>query len=1111
MIYNTTTISLTGRESYDTILKKIALQNDSLPKYISVDNLTSVQGKKGSVSIKYVDLINLAKEDQDINFSSFYDSVNKLFPNLSPREILEVWIAYNSQLNSDVLSFAQIYLDDMRSIFGNLVPDISSIFNNNSIFEENIYKALEELKYQLDELEASETIINNLVPIKYTDFVLDKINREIISNLNLPLLAIFDLINVSEEAPFATTNNFYKIHHSLDVKDESWVNSDTNFIRVQIFSHFSKDVNEEGKHNRKYIPIEIYNDESGITHIFYTQTKNSTIQTKILNLFFMKNYTINDVSVSGTFYFPNTSFDKFIFADLLFTEEIMSSILYINESIKASKEKNSVYLHYLPENKEDKVNSNVTEITTPDVNLGNTYVKVKITEAKDIDRVKLFQDRFSQLYSFYLSKVDEVTNIYRKFIPLFRVTQQVQKEIKKHKLKDIVPDLFISGYSRKCLNSPVIVTDEEAQVLQSTQQVMTYPKPSSGLKSFNYICEPKDGKIFYPGLKPNTLENSKIYPYIPCCYPVDQRLKSKSSYNIYFSDKNIKKINTNVQYLFKSNKFLPVDIPGELPLNLEMIFTGLFQDLINETASKPNKFGETNEDPTFVRLGVFRDVNSPISCLLQALDKNYRILSDDSRVEKSASVRKDLLKLQLSLAKQEMYDYTTDQIKEFILNKDKYLDPKMFIRLLEEYFHVNIFLFGREGYIVPRHLYSYLSWKPQYQDSVLLFEHIGSESNMAKYPQTEIIVLKKSKNRKKYIYKFPIDRVLWLVDKLYINYSFTTKRERFYLDKDVNVNSQYIDDYGKTRIIKVGSDIIYTEPIPPLNVKIEDLEIKNDEPLTTENIKIGNVNGYILYNGEKDKKEFEIDVNTQDISRLDFYNFDRKISKYLLEYFLYLFSIYYNKSPDDNEIITRFIQEKILVIPDFKYKNVDIMFSLENGLMKDNKLVVPSDEMLRRLSFTLSLMLQQNKNKVLEYNKNIFIPNYYEDITDFERKPSELLLQGQNSFLRWINIEKRELKLSKTIIPLKIEPYFFMDNESQSISLAQNNNSLEASLYVSDIWEHNRYNAGFNPKERLNKNIEYNLYSYKNSKNITRIKKGGDIIIYGYIYNKTPKFTSLLK
>jgi hypothetical protein len=95
--------------------------------------------------------------------------------------------------------------------------------------------------------------------------------------------------------------------------------------------------------------------------------------------------------------------------------------------------------------------------------------------------------------------------------------------------------------------------------------------------------------------------------------------------------------------------------------------------------------------------------------------------------------------------KQEMYDFSVKDILNKLSDTEEYLNPNYFIRFLEIKYECNIFLFKinsdyPEGILtIPRHNKGYYRNKPNFNNSIFIYENMGIESDNAKYPQCELI------------------------------------------------------------------------------------------------------------------------------------------------------------------------------------------------------------------------------------------------------------------------------------------------------------------------------------------------------------------------------------
>ena len=308
----------------------------------------------------------------------------------------------------------------------------------------------------------------------------------------------------------------------------------------------------------------------------------------------------------------------------------------------------------------------------------------------------------------------------------------------------------------------------------------------------------------------------------------------------------IKQINRNISIITKgrerkqenkdkgetlliTNKFLTNKQKGTLPPNLESLFiitnpSDKFQQVRKGVLQTDGKYKKRNE-------------HSFLACVMEALDDETgitKITDPDEREAALIDVRTKLATKELApLCKQEMYDYTIDQIIKYDKrSKTLYLDPKLFIHLLESYFECNIFLFTKKflngEMILPRHTQAYYK-NVNKNRCIYIYEHMGSESDSSTfpYPQCELIIRhNKIKNEDFYSFSYEESKnIIKVFNKLRESYALSKiiRESVFPIPKKLKIISQWIDSYGKTRILNVefaGKIIsMIVSPIQPINTK----------------------------------------------------------------------------------------------------------------------------------------------------------------------------------------------------------------------------------------------------------------------------------------------------
>ena len=297
-------------------------------------------------------------------------------------------------------------------------------------------------------------------------------------------------------------------------------------------------------------------------------------------------------------------------------------------------------------------------------------------------------------------------------------------------------------------------------------------------------------------------------------------------------------------------------------------------------------------------------------------------------------------------------------------------------------------------------------------------------------------------------------------------------------------------------------------------------------PIEFGNRKIENIDYVIIKNNiELDVEETLINLSYTEntISSIEQYNKYKKLSRYITQYIFWLYSKYLKESDIKNfediisyENMNDFKIKYIDIQEGYVYEEVPKTFSMNNSLLVDNKLIIKSEETLKRLFYILKLSIIRNVNEIINYYNKKVIDNYYLDISDFDKYNFQVILEGVDSIDKWIN-EHNKVKniLYNRIQVEKINPYFFKNQLiDNNIYIAQNTDSLQKAMNISLIWNKYKYNSGYESQEE-ELNYEFILYSYTNFKNIKMYNIDGEennynIKIIGYKFNDKGMYTVLL-
>tara|TARA_Y100000389_G_scaffold76493_1_gene73201 strand:- start:1057 stop:4662 length:3606 start_codon:yes stop_codon:yes gene_type:complete len=1197
VIVNGKKIKVYTLDDLNTFKNRLAYKLKTLPIYLYFPDGISYEDiiqKDKNIKVENIlsQIIESSKENKDIK--TLIDNIKEKFGLKYDikEKVLPLWVAYNKKIVSDYSVMGNSALDILskqlielkviksRTQLVNIAKDINFIKKS---FETDLSLKKNQVKEYLKIFKEYENIEESLI---YTDFRTEYVQFMLTLNINnISILEIFNNIKLNETAPFATIKYFYKILKDF-IPPEEWTETrdDEIILKVnqkQLLINKNKNTDyvdtilrntDDGKLSSK---ITINTSKDNLSRDGFIERSLKVISPKDKKI---KVEKIEENKIAGVFYYPTETLDKYVFADLVMNDDLYSMLISIDDHEKATKKKSGIYIHFQHPST-GYITATVTEkryikgdqtLKEEDIDLFESfksYIRVRVSKADNLESIENFQEIFGKLMSLYGNKYNTIVEEYRQYIPDFgsiEVEEEDENEDTAKNIFNIAPDIFkVTGYSTICgpYRQPNIISEQEA--LETDKKVMKFPRdipenedmikfPMDGQDQNYYVCNNKNYP--YPGLQLNNNKNSDMYPYVPCCFERDQTNKPK--YLHYYEGKERKQENKDKGETFLiTNKFLTNKQKGTLPPNLESLFiitnpSDKFQQVRKGVLQTDRKYKKRNE-------------HSFLACVMEALDDETgitKITDPDEREAALIDVRTKLATKELApLCKQEMYDYTIDQIISMIKDPTLYLDPKLFIHLLESYFECNIFLFTKKflngEMILPRHTQAYYK-NFNKNRCIYIYEHMGSESDSSKfpYPQCELIIRhNKIKNEDFYSFSYEESKnIIKVFNKLRESYALSKiiRESVFPIPKKLKIISQWIDSYGKTRILNVefaGKIIsMIVSPIQPINTKqeksskinyididtalefttyltmnIEYQNVLNDKIKQLRGL-IGNVSVSIPINDSNpldniETKEIELEYPIETVSELDTYNRNKKFARYIVEYMIWIYSYYLknkNITKITDESIAKFSNKYFDIKPNYNYKAIPKTFSKSSTVMNGNKIVIQSEEMKKRLVYVLRLLCIRNSDSVFEYHKRKVIQNYYEDISDFNQYKNQVLLYGQESINKWIFENNVNYILYDEVLIGSTKPYFFKNNLiDNKIYLAQNTTSIGKACDIAINWFRNDYNIGVHSKDITP--VSFILYSYVNSENITSLSVNGksfshEVKIIGYKINDKAFYTPLL-
>jgi hypothetical protein len=602
------------------------------------------------------------------------------------------------------------------------------------------------------------------------------------------------------------------------------------------------------------------------------------------------------------------TFNKDVFYHMILSDNILSKSLYAKENTTPVSLKGKIDVHYarpmdlipesLPTRKRtaksirisaetEKLSSGMqlisntgVTIDNPDRFVGSLSLKVSgirtDSELSEIQRhLEMLMARVMMIYASY-------HNGYLQFSWYMGGYEQNEKSVTKvskiSQLKAKYPDIFVEKYARAVQGpkqQPDILSPEIAR------QMLVY---GHGHRIMKFVRNPPVGgpyiaPVYYndtfedngvvllgclhpqyqfPGLRINKLSNDLAYPYLPQCYLRDH---SNNPSSVRF------RVERGLPIEAKRSKSISVSRHIASNGSIARIPDDLEQFMQRATGIEAN----------FYRQGKVVSNNSFLQCICDALGWEYDIQYMDQFM---MDIRRSMAEeLNPEVVKQQMYDSTSDEITDLIMNEEEKFDANIYVRAAEEYFNLNIIVMtnlppssnrpspyeplsdktsstvsytssssgnvppifsdsARGTFDIPRHrLYCSRFIKPDRQ-SIVIYRHFGSDSDALSYAHHELIIGKMVMNNMINTYSlFPFRVAQAYLDAYFIIHSMLMwkpvgdEENRLRVTSEITstrnildvletggciVQSQLIDEYGKLRMIKfTRDDTVYTMTTVP--------------------------------------------------------------------------------------------------------------------------------------------------------------------------------------------------------------------------------------------------------------------------------------------------------
>jgi hypothetical protein len=1114
--------------------KRIAAKLNTLPRWL-------IYKQKPT----YIDEID------DIIVSDYLKSItnqNSLIPPIGPfpndikeNEVQDIFIATNS--------FLLLRPNDRKNLFESMsgfYKDPERIFNDRTRILEKLKKDILSNKNNVDKYITNSSIVDNQTPINFTEPTLAHTQFTIEFNTppNFTITHLFNLLQMSKHVPYASlltpniSKPLFKIYKESEVNPQ-WLDvilDNVLFVKVDNDRDDVKPLNMKWKRFTS-VAFTITSDGKLIATLDVNIGQRYVSKQEFINrlLSALPNFDVVssvDNLIVVYFTFPRQLLNNIVFYELTMNNNLFNFIVAIDESTRASKLSQTVYLHRLGHGI-DSVNIHQKFTTKHNqfgmINIGEPYVQCRMKTTNQTN-VLIFRNILAKLFAIYNKEYDNVVSYYRKFIKDFAHVKvsNIKKSIAPKGLRAIAPEIFAPNFSRKCANAPSVVYTGET----INGQTMDFPIHGESIgnepiKTLTFTC--KTDKHPYIGLRRNELENKELFPMVPCCFASDQINKKGSLYRKYFLDeKDNKKPRQHQDTAALARRLLGPKDYEQLPDKLKTLFSIIDKDQRVE----------------YIRNGVTISKLASIEAILlgkgQINYKKQRATTVANIVNKYVNIL-DSDKFAMS-TRQELYDKRVETIRLMIRNGD--IRPSRFVNALELMFDCNIFIFSAENngeLMIPEHTRGYYKLKPS-RETFLLYQHYGDTDRLAtdippEYPHVELIT---RNNGTGFYPGDPVIKKLYNIfrrmTKTIINGKISSSIPNISLD----ITGQSVDAYGKCRIINVNNvTLVLLEPLPPFAAPniTEIYRITLDEAIKfAKNINsriiwqrkdtLGSVveicidigvNAVVLLKPSVDKvlKSVEISKELAQFSELQsslkYFAKQNKTASILFEYTLWLIHNNFKSIDRDNldDILMNFTTNFVEIDSNHVYHPYEsATFTDPSSFVENNKLIVTSSDMIRRLIFMCRMKILQSKKIV--YNNNA-IPNFYSSSDDFDDMQNSFVLDGQDAVLNLISTYGIENIITNKIIDTT-RPYYFKNILiDEKIYLAQPAQSIDEAISIVSSWTM----TGINTSDDGNIDENVQIFSYVNQEEINLISDGDADIkkgcIIGYKQNNLAKYVSLLE
>jgi len=718
-------ISFRSLDNKQSILYKIYLKDKKFVNYPFFNRIKEINFQEQIIYTEsifdYFDTINF---DNPFTYShAFFYFLTNAFSDFTLNNLLILFLDYFTEKGYDYT----LLLEIVNSLHSNLViPNFEKSFSSLKKDLENLIE--NKMIIFTSEISKNQDMIDQLYQYLPNELS-EEINIEKI-DLSIFILTNDDLSNLTCTKNIVFIENFQKqyfsIYKKLTFYNPAWskLNSEkvkqNNILQFVYFYESYNYFNTIQKEKEKFIIC--FLSKAKVLHITFTKEtiheKDLIVQSlikylrkqfSIFNYYILpKNYDIS-TSILGQMYIG------IFYSHLLLNHSLLNKLLFLNERtntfhnlIKKISYTFNPLFSFEQENKTVKYNFIIESIKKQTWNLKCT-IKNIINEGDFIYYINfiyasliIFNEQYTEIYQFYKSFFPEIK---KEKITSIQAIENVSKKSgeKIHELQKIYPKIFSKAYTSGCqqFRQPRhFYSKDKSKMLDlvngNEHRLLNYPSGSDDW----YVCLPaeeKEKNIQFIGLtKIIKHEKNFMYPYFPCCFPVDQYNKETSQLNKYLMKSSNTKIK-NVNY-DKENRVFNIDYISitlsvirktgglaNLPYFIDYIFKNGGMRYLTKGSQVISEF--------LVCSPILEFYDSFFYWIEYIRNPKFKYFSDDKKLDYVLLLRKQCAEFEnYNFAKQEMFMFSDEEIRKKLLKFKTYTDPKLFYSFFRKILGIDLIL-----------------------------------------------------------------------------------------------------------------------------------------------------------------------------------------------------------------------------------------------------------------------------------------------------------------------------------------------------------------------------------------------------------------------------------